>query len=421
MWLKQVFTFSGPRPAVRRDQTPVTGQRCRQRALMVAAVVMATLWGGTAAADSGFLGIQVQPVDPSIRQALSLTAAGGVIVRDVEGGGPAWRGGLRTGDVVLGFDGRAVTGFDDLVTRVGTTKAGQTVSFRIWRSAAEQPVAVTMGGWPAGWKISTVATAVLPEFGLTVIALSEKNRLDYGIRWGSIGVIVRQVTPGSPAAQAGLKGGDVIVAAGRAVVTAPDTLEAALKAMGPRWYVLAERGNAVFLAGDGAAGQAVVAGETVLAARLADGPYVMDTARNPQWLSPASALTEMPVPYQPPPEAREGAHEVGATLASLSADRRKRYNLRWSSRGVVVDGVDAGGRAQLAGLKAGDVIAQVNQQPVSDVGQAKTLLAGAGPLLLTVERADGFQFIVLGVTTASTEGETRPGPVAPLLKWQADG
>lgn len=425
MWLKQVFTPSGPRPAVRHAQIPGT-VRCRRGGLTAVAAVMMALWGSPAAADSGFLGIQVQPIDPSIRQALSLTAAGGaaaggVIVRDVEGGGPAWRGGLRTGDVILGFENRDVTGFDDLVARVGTSSAGQAVSFRIWRGAAEQPLAVTLGTVPAGWKISAVATAVLPEFGLTVIALSEKNRLEYGIRWGSIGVIVRQVTPGSPAAQAGLKGGDVIVAAGRTVVTAPDTLEAALKAMGPRWYVLAERGNSVFLAGEGAAGQTVVAGETVLAARLADGPYVMDTARNDQWLSPASVLSDMPLPYQPPPEAREGAHTVGATVASLSAERRKRYSLRWSSRGVVVDGVDAGGRAQLAGLKVGDVIAQINQQPVTDALQAKALLAGPGPLMLTVERTDGFQFIVLGVTTALSEGDAAPKPVAPLLKWQTDG
>lgn len=419
MWLKQLFKPSGPHRATAQGQAPAP-RRCRGRLGAVAAIA-AALWCGPAAADSGFLGIQVQPVDPSIRQALSLTAGGGVIVRDVEGGGPAWQGGLRTGDVILGFDGRTVSGFDDLVSRVGTTRTGQPVSFRIWRGKAEQPVAVTMGSWPAGWKISAVATAVVPEFGLTVIALSEKNRLDYGVRWGSVGVIVRQVDSGSPAAVAGLKAGDVIVAVGRTVVTAPDMLEAALQAMGPGWYVLAERGNAVFFAGTGAADQPVVAGETVLAARLADGPYVMDTARNDQWLSPASALPAMPVGYQPPPEARDGAHEAGLTLASLSAERRKRYNLRWSSRGVVVDGVDAGGRAQLAGLKPGDVIAQVNQQPVEDLAQAKALLAGSGPLLLTVERPDGFQFIVLGVTTASAADRSLPKATAPLLKWQTGG
>lgn len=377
--------------------------------------VVAALWAVPAAADSGFLGIQVQPVDPSIRQALSVSGTGGVIVRDVEGGGPAWRGGLRTGDVILGFEQRDVAGFDDLVSRVSATQTGQPVSFRVWRGKEERTLPVTTGEWPAGWKISTVATAVLPEFGLTVIALSEKNRLDYKIRWGSVGVIARQVTPGSVAAAAGLKTGDVIVAAGRTVVTAPDTLEAALKAMGPQWYVLAERGNAVFLAGPAVTEAPVIAGETILAAGLGDGPYVMDTARNDTWMSPAAGLPAMPAAYQPPAEAREGAHETGLTIASLSAERRKRYGLRWSSRGVVVDGVDAGGRAQLAGVKTGDVIAQVNQQPVTDVAQGKALLSAPGALMLTVERSDGVQFIVLGVTTAGNDGAT---PVAPLLKWQ---
>lgn len=381
------------------------------------------LWGGTPAAraESGFLGIQVQPVDPTIRQGLAIPTSGGVIVRDVEGGGPAWSAGLRPGDVILEVQGQPLSGFDALIKKMGTTEPGQALSFRLWRQGAARTVRIDLGSWPTGWRLSDVSTAILPEFGLTVVTLSEKNRLAFGVRWGLVGVIVKAVEPGKPAALAGLKVGDTVVAAGRSVVTAPDTLETLLQAMGPAWSVLVERGNSVVLLG-AKEGVPVVAGETLLVAALKDGPYVMDAARNDFWVAPTSSLPEMPAPYSPPAESREGVHPVGMTVASLSAERRARYGLRWSSRGVVVDGVDAGSRAQTGGLRAGDVIAQINQTPVTDPVQARTLMvAASGPIVLLVERPDGFQFVVLGVTTAGNQTAPVETPAPPLLKWQSGG
>lgn len=85
-----------------------------------------------------------------------------------------------------------------------------------------------LGGYPPGWSVRTESTAVLPRLGMTLSALTPKVREQAGIRWGSTGLVVREVAPDSPGAALGLVAGEVLVAADRNRLIDPATAEAAL-------------------------------------------------------------------------------------------------------------------------------------------------------------------------------------------------
>ena len=81
----------------------------------------------------GWLGVQVQPLTPELRESLQLAAEGGALVAGVIKGDPADKAGLKAGDVVVEFDGRAVRSDRDLVAIVGNTAVGRSVSVKVLR------------------------------------------------------------------------------------------------------------------------------------------------------------------------------------------------------------------------------------------------------------------------------------------------
>ena len=93
--------------------------------------------------------------------------------------------------------------------------------------------------------------------------------------------------------------------------------------------------------------------------------------------------------------------EVGITLAAVTEEIRKRFNIRWGSPGVLVTLVDSN-FDERKHLQRGDVIVQINQQPVWLPGQIRAAYdeakkRGLRHLLMLVERASGFVFMTLPV------------------------
>jgi Do/DeqQ family serine protease len=93
----------------------------------------------------GRLGVGVQPVNSEEASRLGLGGARGVIVRQVEKGGPAERAGIREGDVILAFNGTPVNDSNSLRNLVAGSQPGTEVTLTIFRDGREQPVTVTLG------------------------------------------------------------------------------------------------------------------------------------------------------------------------------------------------------------------------------------------------------------------------------------
>ncbi|MGA8752312.1 PDZ domain-containing protein, partial [Candidatus Deferrimicrobium sp.] len=158
----------------------------------------------------GWLGVYIQPLTPETAESLGISGRRGALVSDVTSGGPAEKAGIRSGDVIVGFDGKEIRDQHDLPQLVAATKPGKTADVRLIRGGKETTVAVTIAemagepGKPAGGHdLST------KNLGLTVQDITPEiaQRLDIE---NTKGVVVTGVADGSPAEDAGFNEGDII-------------------------------------------------------------------------------------------------------------------------------------------------------------------------------------------------------------------
>ena len=196
-------------------------------------------------AETGFIGMQVQGMSLKIAKSLSLKSADGVLVRDVVLGGASDKAGFKRGDLILKFAGKRINDSNTMVKAAGATKPGQTIKVAILRHGKPMTLSLTLGKWTAPRQIKKSAVASLPASGLTMASLTQKLRKGFGLRWGSIGIVVTLVDPDRT--DIGLRRGDLIVQVNQKDVWLPDQLiaeyKAAKKAGRKELLLLVERVN----------------------------------------------------------------------------------------------------------------------------------------------------------------------------------
>ncbi len=182
----------------------------------------------------GWLGVMIQPVTTDIADSLGLDKAAGALVARVEPDSPAAQGGLRTGDVVMTFDGRSIDTVRDLSRAAASAKAGITAPVTVWRNDAPVTLDVTIGAAPttvaAARPAATDETLVVEGMGLSVAALDDGARARFGVGADTAGVVVIDVDANADAARKGLRPGDVITQAGGVEIVTPADLQEAVKA-----------------------------------------------------------------------------------------------------------------------------------------------------------------------------------------------
>jgi len=160
----------------------------------------------------GYLGVVIQDVTPALAKAFGVSQVTGVLISDVEKGGPGAQAGLERGDVVLAMDGQSVNSANDLRLRIAQTAPGTTVHLKILRNGKEQEIAVKLGELPgkAGQAAPGQPSAGSLMQGVQVQTLTPDIAQQLGISSATKGVVVSEVDPDSAAAAAGLQRGDVI-------------------------------------------------------------------------------------------------------------------------------------------------------------------------------------------------------------------
>jgi serine protease Do len=160
----------------------------------------------------GYLGVSIQAVDPDMAKAFGLSQGGGALIGDVTPNGPAAKGGLQRGDVVLQLNGTPVTSPDDLSLRVSEMAPHSVAHLQVFRNGHTQNLDVTLEEYPengeANGQQAPGAGAALA--GVQVQDLDESVRQQLGLPAGTAGVVIANVDPNSAAATAGLQQGDVI-------------------------------------------------------------------------------------------------------------------------------------------------------------------------------------------------------------------
>jgi serine protease Do len=202
----------------------------------------------------GMLGVNIQNVTADLASSLGLNQARGALVSNVQAGGPADRAGVRRGDIITAFNGTPVTDNNTLRNAVARTQPGSTATLTVSRDGREQQLRVTLGELPAntargGREESTGAREDTGGLGINVQPVSPALVQRFNLKDADAGLVITEVTPAGPAAEAGLQPGDVIEEVNRRPVRSVAELQAALKASGerPALLLVNRGGDTIFL------------------------------------------------------------------------------------------------------------------------------------------------------------------------------
>jgi serine protease Do len=194
----------------------------------------------------GQLGVYVQPVTEDIAQSLGMKDARGVIVGSVQKGSAAEKAGLKQGDVITAFNGSAVLDANELRNLVAATQPGADATVTILRDGREQQLKVTLGelsvaapeGGEGGEGGGGGDQSEGGKLGIEVTPLTPETASRFRLPSDRQGLIVTDVDPSGPAADAGLRQGDLIEQANRQPVKSVEDLRAAIQAAGDRPLLL---------------------------------------------------------------------------------------------------------------------------------------------------------------------------------------
>lgn len=171
----------------------------------------------------GRIGVQIGEVSKEVAQAIGLPKAEGALVSGVEPDGPADKGGILPGDVILKFDGKTIARMSDLPRLVGQTSPGVVSPVEVWRKGKSVKLNVTV------IELKAEKTAAAPEskakpaesqtvvLGMTVVPVAADAQKKLRIKGG-----VQVVTVSEPALAAGVAEGDIILAVNDSDISSPE-------------------------------------------------------------------------------------------------------------------------------------------------------------------------------------------------------
>lgn len=181
----------------------------------------------------GYLGVKLQPITPELAEAFKLPDASGALVGEVQSGTPAAKAGMQDGDVIIEFNGKDVSDSAHLRIMVAQTPPKTAVSFKVLRNGQAKNFNVTLAELPDEMALNRnddpssrpSESGGRSLAGVDIMDLDREARRQYDIPNRVRGVVVTKVDEDSPAAEAGLRPGDVIVEVERNPVRSEQELE----------------------------------------------------------------------------------------------------------------------------------------------------------------------------------------------------
>jgi len=172
------------------------------------------------------MGVSIQGLTADLSNSFGLENTQGALVADVAKDSPAQKAGLKAGDVITAFDGSPILKVRDLPRIVSTTQAGKTVNVDIWRQQKAQRLTLNVGQLPSDEPVDSENGIEKdhkdPQLGLSLGDLDGQTRQQLGLTEDIQGVLIANVTAGSPAASIGVRPGDVILRVNNVPVHKPE-------------------------------------------------------------------------------------------------------------------------------------------------------------------------------------------------------
>ena len=202
----------------------------------------------------GYLGVAIQDLTPSLREALKLPAeVKGALLGQVLEEGPAGQAGLQPGDVVTELDGQPVANQRALLSMVAQSKVGSPVALKVWRAGKTVVLSSQVAQRPDDGAAAAAARPARPSaraeskgFRATTVTPELAERFQLPVDHGAV---IQEVRQGSPAARAGLRAGDVVSQADGRPVASAEELNRIVDSAGTAVALLVARGDRqVFMA-----------------------------------------------------------------------------------------------------------------------------------------------------------------------------
>jgi len=188
-----------------------------------------------------FLGVKIQQITPDMAVALGMAEPTGSIVAWVTDGGPAAKGGLQVGDIILRFDNEAPSDERALLRKISGSTPGAAATLTVFRDGQTIDLPVTLGEWPRmAWEERDAPTVVAqphwnvpPDLGVQVATLTDKLAAQNEIPphpAATKAVLVQGVAQDADAARTGIGVGDLILRVGKTEIGSPQDWMQALAA-----------------------------------------------------------------------------------------------------------------------------------------------------------------------------------------------
>ncbi len=191
----------------------------------------------------GWLGVQIQDINPAMRGSLGLGNRKGVLIGDVFKGQPADKGGIRRGDVILSIDGKQVGDANELRNTVAACSPGVKIPVTVFRGGKEISLSVKLverdeksidklSAGPGSDKSEGESSAEdVKKWGIQVAAVTDALRKQYNLDNEVTGVVVTSIDQASQIAAEGIQEGDVIQEINREVVASVKDFNKAMKSL----------------------------------------------------------------------------------------------------------------------------------------------------------------------------------------------
>jgi serine protease Do len=206
----------------------------------------------------GYLGVEAQPVTENLAPALGLKDGDrGALVAAVTPDSPASKAGLQPGDVVRAVNGTSVKSPGDLARDMADIRPGTQATLAVVHDGADRTVTVQVAALPSdrggqGTEEADASAGGQGRIGVALAPLVPEQRDQLNLPPDAKGAVIAQVEPGSPADQAGLRQGDLVVGVGGNAVASPEQavhdIRGALQGNKPVALRIVRDGHARFVA-----------------------------------------------------------------------------------------------------------------------------------------------------------------------------
>lgn len=202
----------------------------------------------TGKVSRGYIGVQLQPIDPELQKGLNLPkdVVGSIVARVVEGG-PADKAGIEPGDVITAINKQTVKNPSDATNSIGLMAPGTNASFSIVRNGKSREISAKIGEFPSE-STPTKTKAIGKEeapFGMILQKLTPESREKYRLD-SKQGLLITDVIEGSEAERIELQKGDLILTVNGKPVNEVAGFKAIVKQSGARVLLRIERAGQYF-------------------------------------------------------------------------------------------------------------------------------------------------------------------------------